>query len=372
MIRNRKKIEELEKKNLEDYAVKSTESKGREFSEKEADDRTCFQRDCDRISYSKTSLRLKGKTQVVLAGHGDHYHTRESHTKNVVTVARRIARSLGLNEDLVEAIALGHDLGHTPFGHEGESALNEMMKEYGDNFEHNEQSLWIVEKLERRSEKYNGLNLTFEVRDGLDKHRTIYDSPESKDSAMPSLEAQVVNIADEIAYKFHDLADGLRDEAFTLDDLEELAIWRTAKQAIEEYESKLVDNIRSKIMGLMISDLINTSDTNIQEANVHSVEDVYKCREQLIGFSDDMKGMVDELGDFLHEKFYRSEKVIKYNKKGKEIIKFLFRKLYDEPELMPDDFHKHLKSEEKHVVVKDYIAGMTDNFAIELYNRLNQ
>ena len=369
MLRARKDVEKQESKILADYAVKSAGSKGRQYAEKEAPDRTCFQRDRDRIMYSKAFLRLRGKTQVVLASHGDHFRTRMDHTQYVASVSRSITQSLGLNQDLAEAIALAHDLGHTCFGHEGEYTLDEMMKKYGSHFEHNEQSLWIVEKLEIKSKNYNGLNLTFEVRDGIDKHRTAYDNPQSRDNLMPSLEAQVVNIADEIAYNFHDLDDGFRAEVFSKKDLENLQIWQLSKKTLEEGDSDLNMNIRSKIMEMMISDLIKTTSGNLEINNIHSVEDVYKHPKELVYFSDSMRTMIDGLKSFLFNRFYKSDDVRRYNKQGRQVITFLFEKFYNEPELMPDEFKDMLNKEEKHIVIKDYVAGMTDGYAIEIYNK---
>jgi len=372
MIRKREDIEKQELDILAGYAVKSAESKGREYSEKETVDRTCFQRDKDRIIYSKSYLRLRGKTQVVLASHGDHFRTRLDHTQYVASISRSISQALGLNQDLAEAIALAHDLGHTCFGHEGESALNKMMEKYGSRFEHNEQSLWIVENLEKKSKNYNGLNLTFEIRDGIDKHRTIYDNPESRDNIMPSLEAQIVNIADEIAYNFHDLDDGLRAEVFAGLDLENLKIWQTAKKALEEGDSDLPMNIRSKIMEMMINDLIQVTDQNLETNNINSVEDIYKYSKNLAHFSDLMREMIDGLKTFLFNKFYKSDDVKHYNEEGRKIITFLFEKFYNKSDLMPDEFKSRLNDEEKHIVVKDYVAGMTDSFAISLYKQFNQ
>ncbi len=371
MIRKRKDIEQIEAQSLADYAMKSGDSKGRKYPEKEADDRTCFQRDRDRILYSKAFMRLRGKTQVVLAGHGDHFRTRLDHTQYVATVGRSISQLLGLNQDLAEAVALSHDLGHTCFGHEGESALNGMMKKYGGRFEHNEQSLWVVDKLEVKSKNYDGLNLTFEVRDGIDKHRTIYDNPKSKNSVMPTLEAQVVNVADEIAYNFHDLDDGMRAEVFSETDLNSLKIWKAARKELEKGESDLPYNIRSKIMELMINDLIETTNANLKTSSIHSVGDVYSYSKPLAHFSGGMEVMIDELKLFLYDKFYKSEDVRNYNERGRKIITFLFEKFYNKPELMPDEFKKRLDKEERHIIVKDYIAGMTDGFAISLYNQFN-
>jgi dGTPase len=372
MLRKRKDIEKQEFFVLAGYAMKSAESRGRQYTEKEAPDRTSFQRDRDRIIYSKAYLRLRGKTQVVLAGHGDHFRTRLDHTQYVASASRSIAQSLGLNQDLAEAIALAHDLGHTCFGHEGESALNEMMEKYNSHFEHNEQSLWIVEKLEKKSRNYDGLNLTFEVRDGIDKHRTAYDNPMSRDNLMPSLEAQVVNMADEIAYNFHDLDDGLRSGVFSVENLESLDIWRAAGAALEKGDSDLPMNIRSKIMEMMMGNLIETTDQALRADNINSAQDVYARHEALTGFSDPMRKMIDGMKAFLFDNFYKSGDVRHYNKQGRKIITFLFEKLYNEPGLMPDEFRGRLRNEEKHIIVKDYVAGMTDGFAISLYNEFNQ
>jgi dGTPase len=358
MIRSREDIEKTEIKTLAPYAVYSMDSQGRKYPEDEANDRTCFQRDRHRIIYSKAFMRLKGKTQVVLAGHGDHFRTRITHTQYVATVSRDLARTLGLNEDLAEAIAMAHDLGHTCFGHEGQDALNEIMQAYGSRFEHNEQSLRIVEALEKKSLHYPGLNLSFEVRDGIDKHRTVYDNPKSSNAVMPSLEAQVVNLADEIAYKYHDLDDALRAGVITEGDLEGLFLWRRAKALMEEQDSDLTWNVRSKVMQIMIYDLVRYTDAAISEAGIKSVQDVYKTGRMLVAFSDEMRREVDEMGDFLFCRFYKSEPVS-------------FKNLYDHPERMPEEFIDRLEKEEQHIVVKDYVAGMTDHYAMSLYNQLN-
>ena len=357
MARKREDIEALEEKILEPYAAKSAQTKGRQYPEKEDDLRTAFQRDIDRIIHCLARRRLSKKTQVFFAGHGDHYRNRSSHTDEVVRIARSLARTLGLNEDLSEAIALAHDLGHPCFGHKGEQTLDELLKPHGVHFEHNEQSLWVVEKLEHKSTKYPGLNLTFEVRDGLNKHRTPYDSPHATDSAMPTLEAQIVNIADEIAYKHHDIDDGLRAEVFIEKDLESLALWKKA-------------TTRSGVIELMVKDLVKTTEARIKEFKILNLEDVYGQKEPVARFSQEMSAMIAELGKFLEEKFYKSEPVRKYNRQGEEVIRFLFKTFYDKPEKMPEEFAARLKTEPKPIVVKDYIAGMTDNFALELYAKL--
>jgi len=356
MVRKREDIEALEAKILEPYAAKSAKTKGRQYPEKEDDLRTAFQRDIDRIIHCLARRRLSKKTQVFFAGHGDHYRNRSSHTDEVVRIARSVARTLGLNEDLTEAIAFAHDLGHPCFGHKGEQTLDELLKPYGAHFEHNEQSLWIVERLERKSAKYPGLNLTFEVRDGLNKHRTPYDNPQTKDKAMPTLEAQIVNIADEIAYKHHDIDDGLRAKVFAEKDLESLRLWKQA-------------GTRSGVIELMVKDLVEMTEERIKKLKIRTVADVYGQKEPIARFSQEMSTMIAELGKFLEEKFYKSEPVRKYNRQGEEVIRFLFKTFYDTPEKMPEEFNVRLKSEPKPIVVKDYIAGMTDHFALELYEK---
>lgn len=368
MIRGREDFEQLEEQTLASYAVKSSDidATKREVEEATSDDRTEFQHDRDRIRFCRAFDRLRGKTQVVLADHGDHFKTRSTHTEYVANISRDICKRLGLNEDLAEAIALAHDLGHTCFGHEGEKALNAIMKDRFDSrFEHNEQSLWVVRRLEK-------LNLTQAVRDGLDKHRTDFDNPKSQNDLMPSLEAQVVNIADEIAYKFHDLGDGLRAGAFEEGDLESLSIWSLAKESLKEGRQVTVDNIRSQVMKLMIDDLVKTTDMNIANGNINSPDDVYSQPDVLAKFSSDIKGSVSELGTFLMDRYYQSSQVSKYNKQGVEVVTYLFNYYYDHSEDMPEEFQARLNEEERHVVVKDYVSGMTDRYAIKKYEKYNK
>ena len=369
MIKKRQDIEVQEEKNLAPYAVKSSQSKGRKYSEKEDDYRTCFQRDRDRIIHSKAFRRLKGKTQVFVSSYGDHYRSRLTHTMEVAQFSRDIARTLGLNEDLAETIALAHDLGHTPFGHAGQDAMNEMMEQYGSRFEHNEQSRRVVEHIEIKTDKYPGLNLSFEVLDGLIKHRTPYDSPEADDHLMPSLEAQIVNIADEIAYESHDLDDGLRAGILHLHKLDELALWNEARKNVPKHLPMDLTprSIISNLMPLIVNDLVFTTEQGLKNKHIQTLEDIYKQQDMIAGFSDKMRKMVMELKDYLYKHFYQSHGVRTYNEKGEEVIHFLFKTLYNNPDLMHEKAKEALEKEEKHIVVKDYISGMTDNFALELY-----
>ncbi len=371
------KIEDLEGQEIEllaPYAVKSAESKGRSFSEKEDPYRTCFQRDRDRIIHSKAFRRLNGKTQVFIAGYGDHYRSRLTHSMEVAQFGRDIARMLNLNQDLAEAIGLAHDLGHTPFGHAGQEAMNEVMETFGSRFEHNEQSFHVVHELERKSDEYHGLNLSFEVLDGLLKHRTRYDRPEAFDHHMPSLEAQVVNISDEIAYQSHDIDDGLRSGILTSEGLMDLDIWKYAAAdkapsntpAIRKYQ------MVTSIISLLVNDLAGNTNKNLQNLGIKSVSDIYAYDGQIAQFSDEVNRMAGQLKDYLFGNFYNAKEVMKYNAEGKRVILGLFKILHENPENLPAKYQARLDDEEKYVVVKDYVAGMTDSYAMDIFAKLSK
>lgn len=373
MLLKRKQAEEREKAVLAGYAAFSGESRGRAYAEPEDPFRTAFQRDRDRIIHSKAFRRLKGKTQVFVAHYGDHYRSRLAHSMEVAQLSRDVARMLNLNEDLAEAIGLAHDLGHTPFAHAGQDEMHRIMQQYGGRFEHNEQSRRVVDVLEDKKPEYQGLNLTFEVRDGLIKHRTTFDQPEMLDTLMPSIEAQIVNVADEIAYMNHDIDDGLRSGILHFDDMDHLALWQQAKTRIDlslslEYR---IPAMISALISLMVDDLANNTNHNIEQFGIHVIEDVYKTSESIGCFSPAMVMKADELKQYLFDHFYTSPGVAEYNLKGQEVIHFLFDAFYKKPELLPEKLQELLPDEPKHVVVKDYIAGMTDNFALELYSKLH-
>lgn len=371
MLRNRQEIETLEEQSLAPYAVKSSQSQGRVYAEEEANDRTCFQRDRNRVIYCKSFMRLRGKTQVVYAHHGDHFRTRSTHSHYVATVSRDLARALGLNEDLAEVIGLAHDLGHTCFGHEGQDALSEALEKYGSHFEHNEQSLHILTHLEKKSPHYPGLNLSQEVLDGIDKHRTAYDNPQSQNHIMPCLEAQVVNIADEIAYKYHDLDDAVRAGAVRVDELDQIELWAEARQEVEDQPGEtLFWNVRSKLMEKMIHNLVTYSHEQLQKYEIDSVKKVYRTEKLLIGFSPKMLKKMAQLGTFLHRRFYKSPQVKAYNEEGRKVITALFNHFDQHPEKLPKEFRRRLGEEEKYIVVKDYVAGMTDQFALNIYQTI--
>jgi len=372
MIIKREDLEGQELELLAPYAVKSAESKGRSSDEKEDPYRTCFQRDRDRIIHSKAFRRLNGKTQVFIAGYGDHYRSRLTHSVEVAQFGRDVARMLNLNQDLAEAVGLAHDLGHTPFGHAGQDAMNEVMETFGSHFEHNEQSFRVVQTLERKSDEYNGLNLSFEILDGLLKHRTRYDRPQAFDHLMPSLEAQVVNIADEIAYQSHDIDDGLRSGILSEEELMKLDI---SKRAVSEADNSDDPEIRKRqglasIMTLLVNDLASNTNNELQKLEVESVNDIYAHDCQIALFSDEVSQMAVQLKDFLYSHFYNAKEVMKYNEEGKIVITRLFHSLYDKPELLPEKYQNLLSSEERYVVVKDYVAGMTDSYAMDLYEKI--
>ncbi len=352
----------LEDKFLASYALKSKDSKGRMHLEKADLTRTPFQKDRDRIIHSRAFRRLKMKTQVFVAHHGDHFRTRLTHTLEAAQISRDISRSLGLNEDLAEAITLAHDLGHTPFGHAGEEALDELLQPFGLSFEHNEQSRRIVEELEHVYPDFRGLNLTHEVRQGLMKHQTPWDQPD-KEFQKASLEAQVANLADEIAYNNHDTDDALRAGLITEDDLGELMIWQTAaKQVVETYGKIENSYIRlsrtvSKMIGLMIHDLIKTSNPEGGE----------------IKFSKAQTKMNRELKSFLTDRFYFHENVLELSKRGQNIIRSLFENYHNHPDNLPKEEQASIKNgTQLEIVIKDYIAGMTDEFAEQEWERVLQ
>ncbi|MCM8818549.1 MAG: deoxyguanosinetriphosphate triphosphohydrolase [Candidatus Omnitrophica bacterium] len=376
----RNEIVEREKKILEKYAVLSYETKGRKYKEKEHSFRTPFQRDRDRIIHSTAFRRLEYKTQVFIYHEGDYYRNRLTHTLEVQQIARTIARVLKINEDLVEAISLAHDLGHTPFGHKGEVVLNEIMKSLGfSGFEHNRQGLRIVDILEERYPDFPGLNLTFEVREGIIRHFTSYDIPliekeyqEFAKFVSPTLEAQVVNIADEIAYTCHDLDDGIKSEIIDYKNLMEVDILEKIKE-ISEIDKKPEKHKRHimirNLINFLVSDVIEETKRNLNKLNPRSVEDVRNC-ETIVKNSEEVRIMHNKLKKFLEEKMYTHSKVIRMTEKAGRIIKELYYAYYNEPRQLPLHIHKKLEKEPKEIVICDYVAGMTDRFAIREYQKL--
>lgn len=346
MIRDRQQLGELEP--LAPCAVRSELSRGRRHEEPRDAFRLCFQKDRDRILHSRAWRRMSGKTQVFVAHHGDHYRNRLTHTLEVAQISRDVARNFGLNEDLAESIALAHDLGHTPFGHAGEAALDECLREYGLRFEHNEQSRRVVEELEQVYPGFRGLNLSVEVLEGLMKHQTPWDKPAGAEAVRPSLEAQVVNFADEIAYQNHDVDDGLRSGLFGESDLAKVRLWQWAGEEVERAYGVIGDaHVRlarkvSKMIGLMVADLLASELPADLEA-------VYASGDRLVRFSDEMQGMTKELREFLMTRLYFHPEVAGRMERGQAMLKAVF-----EAEVALG------RSAEE---ARDFVAGMTDSFA---------
>lgn len=373
----RLEIEKREYRILAQYAMKSAETKGRSYREREHDYRSAYQRDKDRIIYSTAFRRLEYKTQVFVNHEGDYYRTRLTHTLEVAQIAKSIARALCLNEDLTEAIALAHDLGHTPFGHAGEDALRALMKRRG-GFEHNAQGLRVVDLLEERYPEYPGLNLSWEVREGIAKHSTIFDHPsiaaEFRDSASPLLETQVVDMADEIAYDNHDLDDGITSGMIDESSLQKIGLWNDAQQAIGSKYSWLSGEKRKyqtirRLIDSQVTDLINESEKNIEKKNIKSAGDVKRLKEKVICFSGEMFKKRKPLRRFLINNLYQHYRVVRMSDKAMRFIKDLFNIYLTKPRQLPPKFQKRLKKENAHRVICDYIAGMTDRYALDEYKK---
>lgn len=385
MIYARADIEKRELTSLAPYAVKSCESAGRVFEEPQSEYRSCFQRDRDRVIHSKAFRRLMEKTQVFVANEGDHYRNRMSHSVECSQVSKGLARSLGLNEDLAETIALAHDLGHTPFGHAGEAAMDACMKKFGSRepaslrsavlFEHNEQSLRVVEILEKMYPEFDGLNLSKEVLDGLLKHRTPFDRPKMVFRQSAHLEAQVVDLGDEIAYMSHDLDDGLRAKMFLVEDVVALPVVARAYAVMTERYGEHISpevlrlRLSSSLMHLLIDDVIVQTEKNLMNHHIVTLEDVRSYDGVLVLFSPMMRSDIHLLREFLSTHYYYSPRIKEQCEKGQMIIQKLFNYFLEHPEKLPENFQRFLSSsknassEPLPIVVKDYIAGMTDGFA---------
>jgi dGTPase len=365
----REYFEELESQHLAAYAAKSVDSKGRHYDEPKANNRTCFQRDRDRIVHSKAFRRLKHKTQVFISTESDHYRSRMTHSLEVAQISRHLARLLRLNEDLSEAIALAHDLGHTPFGHSGEHALNRLMTEHG-GFEHNLQSRRIVDFLETKYPHFPGLNLSFEIREGLIKHETPWDHPESSVKSFNSMEAQVCNLGDEIAYNNHDLDDGMTSGLINDDQItSEVTLWKEAKKKIlSEYQNLSDKDIKYLINSLLISSQVNdvyhTTTKTIQDLNITQIEDLATITKPVVRFSPEMKEKNLELRKFLFTKLYQEHHIYRMNKKGQLVINRLFKAFVDDKSLLPEIYQARISEDyPKERLVCDYVAGMTDTYA---------
>ncbi|MFH1457721.1 MAG: deoxyguanosinetriphosphate triphosphohydrolase [Candidatus Omnitrophota bacterium] len=372
------KIKQSEDLLLAPFAMKSFDTRGRRYKEKEHPYRSVYQRDRDRIIHSAAFRRLEYKTQVFVNHEGDYYRTRLTHTIEVAQIARTIACSLRLNVDLTEAIALAHDLGHTPFGHSGEEALNELMRKSG-GFNHNLQGLRVVDYLEERYPDFPGLNLTWEVREGIVKHSSAFDIPvkikEFSSSEMPTLETQVVDIADEIAYDNHDLDDGITSGLINESDLQELPIWHEInKDILKKHASLHPDKRKYQIIRFLINrqvtDLIQETERNIRQLKLKASQDVKKIDKKIVTFSKSMLHLRKPLRSFLMERLYHHYRVMRMSIKAKRFIEELFHVYVMRPEQLPQDTQKRILKDGSKRAVCDYIAGMTDRYALDEYEKL--
>ncbi|WP_026986399.1 deoxyguanosinetriphosphate triphosphohydrolase [Fodinicurvata fenggangensis] len=371
------------------YACVPDRTRGRKLPEEESRTRSVFQRDRDRIIHSGAFRKLQYKTQVFVYHEGDYYRTRLTHSVEVAQIARSIARQLQLNEDLAEAVALAHDLGHTPFGHAGEDALKEAMEGQG-GFDHNEQTFRILTLLEERYAAFNGLNLTWETLEGVAKHNGPVSNPrESLESfcrefdlelgSYASLEAQVAALADDIAYVNHDLADGLRAQLFTIDDLLDLPLLGDLfNQVGQAYpgvdEGRLVHEVIRRLIDLMVNDLLQETNRHLEESSPGSADAVRAQSGPLVAFSDEMRMDIETLRSFLFQRMYRHYQVNRITSKARRVLKQLFQVYLDEPNCLPHDWQSKLdmsgSEDQRARIVADYVAGMTDRYALESHETL--
>jgi dGTPase len=376
MLHTRSIIDDLEDQRLAPYAVRGKQTKGRQYPEDEADYRGVFQRDRDRILHTTAFRRLMYKTQVFFNYEGDYYRTRLTHTLEVAQIGRTIARALAANEDLTETICLAHDLGHPAFGHSGEIALARLMKEHG-GFDHNKQSLRIVTLLEHRYTEFLGLNLTWETREGIVKHESEYDISDASDynpELRGTLEAQIANVADELAYTAHDLDDGLRSGMIVPRMLEGIRLWEILQESIGWRNGEMDDLVRHRLIrrliGMEVTDLVNATDLRLRESGVRALEELQRLQYNVIGFSEEMHQRNRQLKDFLYQNLYRHYRVMRMAVKAERIIGDLFHAYLDEPLILPRHIQVLIPERGAERVVCDYIAGMTDRFAIEEYSKL--
>jgi dGTPase len=372
----RQELEELEEKNLAPYATLCKNTHGRLYPDNEPEYRTCFQRDRDRILHTTAFRRLEHKTQVFITYEGDYYRTRLTHTLEVTQIGRTIARALGANEDLTEAICLAHDLGHPAFGHSGEITLARLMKDYG-GFDHNKQSLRIVTELEDRYPNFPGLNLSWEVLEGIVKHETEYDLADASNfnpDLRGHLEAQISNAADELAYTAHDLDDGLRSGMINPQLLQGIDLWEILTSKLGIKDNELTDLPRHELIreliGMEVSDLVAETTENLRRSRVKSALELQKMDHNVISFSEPMHTRNRQLKDFLYAKLYRHYRVVRMAVKAEGIITDLFHAYQNEPTILPPHIQDQSKERGLERTICDYIAGMTDRFAIEEHQKL--
>lgn len=372
----RERLEELEAEALAPYGHRSRDSRGREFQEDEPHYRTAFQRDRDRILHTTAFRRLEYKTQVFVVTEGDYYRTRLTHTLEVSQIGRTLARALGGNEDLVEAISLAHDLGHPPFGHSGETTLSRLMADHG-GFDHNKQSLRIVTDLERRYPDFKGLNLTWEVREGIVKHETEYDVSDAEGyepDKRGHLEAQIANVADELAYTAHDLDDGLRSNLISVGQLQGLTLWEMIRESIgwttDELDELTRHRLIRRLIGLEVSALLEATQKRISAVDLQSVEALQLLDHNVVGYSDDFIDMNQQLKSFLFANMYKHYRVVRMQTKAERFIEELFNAYAEKPEILPMKVQARAQTREFYRTICDYLAGMTDRFALKEYSKL--
>jgi dGTPase len=373
---SRKDLENLEEAHLAPYAVKSGESYGRQFNEEEHPYRTRFQRDRDRIIHSSAFRRLEYKTQVFVYNEGDYYRTRLTHSLEVAQIARSICKSMALNEDLAEAIALAHDLGHPPFGHTGQDILGALMKDFG-GFEHNRQALRIVKFLEKKYPEFDGLNLTWELLEGISKHSRDEENPilQQENYHSPSLEMQVADFADGIAYNAHDLDDGITSSLLDLDQLREIELWRENEKWLDEKYTNLTFTLKKyqivrRIINDLISDFRETTQNNIDKSELKSVNEVRLCKKRMASFSSEMGEKNLQLKKFLHKNMYQHQRVRVMEFKADLFLNKLFQAYRDRKGLLPASVLESTNNDSKERRICDYISGMTDRYAIGEYKKL--
>ena len=368
----RRQLESLENRTLAPYAARSIRSRGRVYPETEHPYRTCFQRDHDRIIHCTAFRRLEYKTQVFVAPEGSSYRTRLTHSLEAAQIAETIARALRLNSDLARSVALAHDLGHGPFGHAGEDVLRDLMRDFG-GFDHNLHTLRLVDFLEERYPEFPGLNLTWEVREGLNKHRM--PSPGQAPLRQLSLEAQVVDVSDEIAYDHHDLDDGLKSGILKESDLRGILLWVRADDRVRREFPGLPDKLRwmqiiRRLIDWRVTDLLEESERRLRRHRVRSPEQVRALAVPMIAFSEEMVRLRDPLMRTLHQKLYHHPKVSRVTHQASRILQRLFKAYVKNPGLLPPEVRARMKSGDPHRVICDYVAGMTDRFAIQTYQRI--
>jgi len=375
MLRMREELEQIEAETLAPYALLSRNSKGRHHHEHEPKHRTAFQRDRDRILHSAAFRSLEYKTQVFVNDAGDYYRTRLTHTLEVAQIGRSLARSLGVNEDLVETICLAHDLGHPPFGHAGEGILDKLMEDHG-GFNHNHQSYRVVTELERRYPDWAGLNLTHETLEGIAKHETEYDLSHvaGLDADLRgSIEAQIANVSDELAYNAHDLDDGFQSGLITAAQVRELEIWRYVCDRAGECDP--LNEIQRhlfirELIGFEVMDMLNATSARLEAIKPQSPEDIQRQPAAIVAHSDEFKAMNRALKDFLYANMYYHYRIVRMKQRAGRFLSDVFKSYVDEPRQLPNQYQALVPEHGLHRVVADYIASMTDRGALLEYRHL--